>query len=362
MNKTPTIYFAIPAMDEANTLPNCLSCIDQQTYPNIKVIICINQPENYWTVPSKKYICENNKKTLEYLAEYKNLSITVIDKSSSGNGWTGKKHGVGWARKTIMDYIASIAENNDIIISMDADTTFSKDFCSSIYKGFNIFHNSVGMALPYYHKLSGDNVLDRAMLHYEIYMRYYALNLFRIHNPYCFTAIGSSMAFKVRDYKIVRGITPKLSGEDFYFLQKLRKHGSIIIWNEEITFPANRYSNRVFFGTGPALIKGSKNHWESYPLYTYSLFDDVKLTFDLFDKLFFKDVETPLSEFLENSFKTKDFWQPIRDNFKTLVLFRKSCAEKVDGLRILQYFKSKQKISDHESAYLVEYFNKFILI
>jgi hypothetical protein len=359
MENSPVIYFAIPVMDEAVMLPECLSCIEKQTYKNIRVVICVNQPENFWLDSSKIDICENNKKTLEYLDPYKNQDFIVIDKSSKGNGWTGKKHGVGWARKTVVDYVASIADEEDIIICMDADTTFGKDFCSSVVDGFNNYKDAVGMALPYYHRLTGDDVLDRAVLRYEIYMRYYTLNMFRIHNAYCFTALGSSMATKVKVYKAVKGISPKLSGEDFYFLQKLRKHGSLIVWNEESTYPATRYSERVFFGTGPALIKGSKNQWESYPLYSGSLFDSVRQTYDLFDVLFLNDITTPMTEFLESTFNTKDFWQPIRDNFKTLALFRKSCAEKVDGLRILQYLKSKQKVSENEAEYLIKYLNRF---
>jgi hypothetical protein len=215
------------------------------------------------------------------------------------------------------------------------------------------------MALPYYHNLTGEAVIDRSVLRYEIYMRYYTLNLFRIKNPYCFTAIGSSMATTVKVYRSVRGISPKLSGEDFYFLQKLRKHGSLIIWNEECTYPATRYSDRVFFGTGPALTKGKNNEWESYPMYAYTLFDEVKQTFDLFDELFMKDMITPMSEFLETTFNTTNLWQAQRDNFKTLALFRKSCAEKVDGLRILQFLKARQKLSDNEARYVAEYLNKF---
>ncbi|MEI6853201.1 MAG: glycosyltransferase family A protein [Bacteroidota bacterium] len=359
MQQSLEIYFAIPAMDEADTLPECISCIEKQTYGKIKVVICVNQPEAYWSDTTKKSVCLNNKKTLEFLNTLAKESYTIIDKSSVGIGWTGKIQGVGWARKTVMDHIATIANDEDIIVCMDADTTFDKDFIASIVQSFQDNKDAVGMALPYYHRLTGDEVLDRAVLRYEIYMRYYTLNLFRIHNPYCFTAIGSSMATTVKTYKAVRGIAPKLSGEDFYFLQKLRKHGNLIVWNEESTYPATRYSERVFFGTGPALIKGSKDQWESYPLYSFQLFDSIIQTYDLFDDLFTKDVVTPMTDFLESTFNTKDFWQPIRDNFKTLALFRKSCCEKVDGLRILQYLKSKQKLSDNEAKYLTEYMKLF---
>jgi hypothetical protein len=359
MPDLPVLYFAIPVMDEAETLPQCLDCIELQSYRNIKVFICINQPDSYWSDPLKAGICINNRKTLQFLIEKNHPDIIILDKSSKGNGWTGKKHGVGWARKTTMDFIANMANSEDIIVCMDADTTFNKDFCKTIINQFEQYPNAAGISLPYYHRLTGDETLDRSMLHYEIYMRYYAINLFRIHNPYCFTAIGSSMAVKVLTYKAVRGMSPKLSGEDFYFMQKLRKHGSLIIWNEESTYPATRYSERVFFGTGPALIKGSRGQWESYPMYSYKLFDKVKETFDLFDTLFIKDAETPMTAFLEETFNTTNLWQPIRDNFRTLSLFRKSCAEKVDGLRILQFLKSNQAISDHEEKYMAEYLELF---
>jgi len=346
-------------MNEADWLPSCLACIEKQTYRNIKVLVCVNQPEHFREMPEKKDICENNARTLEFLKTYNNIPLHVIDKSSEGHGWKGKKHGVGWARKVTMDYVSSVADPGDLIISMDADTVFNPAFCESIVKSFHKHKSAVAIALPYYHRLTGDDILDRALLHYEIYMRYYAINLWRIKNPYCFTAIGSSMAVPVHAYRAVGGITPKLSGEDFYFLQKLRKYGNIVVWNEEKTYPASRYSDRVFFGTGPALIKGVQHDWESYPMYSYCLFDEVKETFGLFHKLFHEDVSTPMTSFLEENFKTKNLWGPLRNNFITEDRFVKACAEKVDGLRILQYLKSKQQAGNNEANYLIEYLTIF---
>jgi glycosyltransferase involved in cell wall biosynthesis len=356
------MYFAIPVMNEFETLPETLNCISNQDYENIHTYICVNQPESYIHDSNKKYIFQNNQDTLKFLQQSALKNITVIDKSSIGMAWSTKQFGVGWARKTVMDAVAQVANDDDIILSMDADTTFESNFVSEVGKSFNKFPNASGISLPYYHKLIGEDNLDRMMLHYEIYMRHYALNLFRIRNPYCFTAIGSSMGTRVSTYKRLKGISPKLSGEDFYFIQKLRKNGSLIIDCGAKTFPGTRYSDRVFFGTGPALIKGRDNDWSSYPIYDFRLFDKVEVTYQCFDDLFYKDVETPMDDFFMQVFGSLGHWKLIRENFKTIPLFRKSCAEKVDGLRILQFLKSSQLQPEDEKnmkEYLIKFHGRF---
>jgi len=50
-------------------------------------------------------ICETNLEVLHRLENYRKLDLRVIDHCSQGKGWKGKKHGVGWARKTLMDAI-----------------------------------------------------------------------------------------------------------------------------------------------------------------------------------------------------------------------------------------------------------------
>ena len=184
---------------------------------------------------------------------------------------------------------------------------------------------------------------DTWLLRYEIYMRYFLLNMLRIKNPYAYTALGSAMAFPVWAYKKLGGLTPVMSGEDFYFLQKLRKSGNLGIWTNTIAYPSARFSDRVNFGTGPALIKGETGDWDSYPIYYYQLFDKVKETFDLFPTLFKRDVTTPMDEFLKKQFGSNEIWKPLRDNYKDEKNFVKACVAKVDGLRILQFLKLSQQ-------------------
>jgi len=346
MNLTSKIYVSIPVMDELEMLPSCLNCIENQSYKNFHVVVCINQPDEWWEIPEKRNICLNNKKVLDILTKKNIQNFSIFDKSTKDLGWKGNKKGVGWARKTAMDHITKTAKDNDIILSLDADTVFSNEYFSSIIDIFSKCLNAVALANPYYHKLTGSEAEDNAILRYEIYTRNYAINLLRINSPYAFTALGSAIALPVKSYKAIGGLTPKLSGEDFYFLQKLRKYGNIIVHNKEKVFPAARFSDRVFFGTGPAMIKGNKGDWESYPIYHHSLFENIQETYNCFPKLFYKNIQTPLTPFLLEQFSSENLWQSLRENFKDEIHFVRACHEKIDGLRILQYLKSHQEHTD----------------
>ena len=130
------VYVALPAMDEADYLPAFIECIRNQSFQDFLLVVCVNQPENWWEMEDKLSICQNNKNSIEYLHTINDLNMHIIDRSSTGNGWKGKKYGVGWARKVVMDYCAEKADSSDIIISLDADTTFGSDYFSSIIQTF----------------------------------------------------------------------------------------------------------------------------------------------------------------------------------------------------------------------------------
>jgi hypothetical protein len=200
--------------------------------------------------------------------------------------------------------------------------------------------------VPYYHELTGNDLIDRALLRYEIYMRYYLINMFRIESSYAFTALGSAMVVPVWAYKAVSGITPVKNGEDFYFLQKLRKYRQVLVWNPQKVYPSGRLSDRVDFGTGPALKAGISGNWKSYPIYHHSQFDKVKSTFDLFHELYSQDTPTPMTVFLNNKFRSDDIWSPIRKNYTSINRFVHACMCKVDGLRILQYLRATFNSTD----------------
>ena len=165
--------------------------------------------------------------------------------------------------------------------------------------------------------------------------------MLQIGSPYAFTALGSAMAFTVRDYRRCGGITPLQGGEDFYLMQKLCKTGKVSVYNSERVLPQGRISARVPFGTGPAVMKTVVEQDVSYPFYATASFQKVRQTYEAFPALYEKDFETPMTAFLQNQLKIDDIWGPLRNNFKIEELFVKACAERVDGLRILQFLKSE---------------------
>ncbi|MCX6230062.1 MAG: hypothetical protein NTZ33_00835 [Bacteroidetes bacterium] len=354
MTKTSKIYIALPCLNELENLPNFIADLKQQSFKNYCLYVCVNQPDEWWNNSEKKSICENNLASIDYLNNIKEIDIKVIDFCSKGKGWKGKQLGVGWARKILMDAINEVAEKDDIVISIDADTRFNSTYLESVYNSMLSHPKVLAISVPYYHRLTEKEAENRAILRYEIYMRYYAINLWRINSPYSFTALGSAIAFPVWAYRKIGGISPMKSGEDFYFLQKFCKTGKILHWNSGKVYPEARFSDRVFFGTGPAMIKGDKGDWNSYPVYHYSLFDNLKNTFDSFPSLYTEDIDLSIAGFLKTQFNDDKWWLQIRKNFKTESHFVKACYEKLDGLRCLQYLKTMQSClnkTDENSLY-----------
>ncbi len=328
-------------MNEPEALPFLLDCLSRQDFRNFRLIACVNQPESWWEEPRKQAACLHNADSLELLRKISEFQVEVIDHSSRGLGWKGKKLGVGYARKAVIDRILQSSGRDDLILSMDADTTFSDNYLRSVAETFQREKNIVALAVPYYHKLTGDPAADRAILRYEIYMRHYLLSLGLIGSPYAFTALGSAMAARVSAVRAIGGMTPKLSGEDFYFLQKLRKFGPVGLWNEVIVNPATRFSDRVFFGTGPAMIKGAEGDWLSYPIYPQHLFKSLGETYKAIPQYFQSTEYNDVVHFMSEIFREKDPFQPLRSNHVDIGHFTRAFHEKLDGLRILQYLKTR---------------------
>ena len=348
----PHLHIAIPAMDELEYLPQTLQSIEASVFSGkssserpYMVYICVNQPDDWWDdTAGHRRICESNAALLRVLEACRPVHpLVVIDRSSQGCGWTGKNFGVGWARKVLFDHILSVAAPDDLIVSMDADTQFGSHYLQSLTDSFAAHPEWVALSAPYYHRLTGDDGTDRAILHYEIYMRNYAINMLRIGSPYSFTAIGSAIVMRAEALRKIGGITPVKSGEDFYLVQKLTKMGAVGSWNSESVYPAARFSDRVFFGTGPAMSKAASGDLSSYPIYHHSFFAKVAATYGLTDELYHHDLHSEFLDFLQQQFNQSDLWSTIRNNVKDSDQFRRAFHEKADGLRILQFLKQIQK-------------------
>ena len=67
--------------------------------------------------------------------------------------------------------------------------------------------------------------------------------------------MGSTVAVSARSYAEVRGFPKRMAGEDFYFLNKLAKVGSIVPLPGDPIELDGRASDRVPFGTGKAMTE-----------------------------------------------------------------------------------------------------------
>jgi hypothetical protein len=321
---------------------------------------CVNQPEAWQDDPDRRAVCGANQACLRLLREITDLDVRIIDRASTGRGWPPKRGGVGHARKALMDAICLEADPGDLIVSLDADTVAPPGYLSSLVAAFARHPAACAIAARYFHPLTEDEAVTRAMLGYEIYMRFYALNLWRIKSPYSFTALGSAIALPVHVYRKMDGMTPRQSGEDFYFLQKLAKHGRVLHWSDPPVAPATRKSWRVPVGTGQAIVAACEGmHADRYPLYAPELFDRIRRTTEAFPDLFVDSVETPLDGFLREKTNSFDPWQSLRENHKTSERFVRACHQRLDGLRILQYLKAEYRLAPSDDrATLIDWLGR----
>ncbi|PID27374.1 MAG: hypothetical protein CR982_05370 [Candidatus Cloacimonadota bacterium] len=328
----PIVHIAIPAMNEYNYIFNTIKSISKNS--NFKLYILINQPEKYWN-DNRIDICLNNQKTYEEIRK-KFPWVIVLDKFSKGKGW--EKGGVGEARSYLFDYILKNCSKNDIIASLDADTTVEENYCSEIIKGLKNSKISA-ISIPYYHRLTKDTILNKKLLYYEIYMRTYSINLSRIGSIYNFTALGSAIAVKPEKYKKVGGYLKREAGEDYYLLQSLVKNFKISNYINTIVYPSTRESKRVPFGTGPAISFSFEKLIENYPIFNPKLFDDIKEFYNNVHSFLDGKSSNRFSTFILSNRKNVTAISKIRENFKNEPLFKRGVERYIDGVKILQFLK-----------------------
>ena len=145
----PTIRVAIPAMDELEYLPATLDALAKQEISSpFEVYVCINQPDCYWSDPARLSICQHNQQLLAFLNNYAFLTLRILDYSSPGLGWKGKKQGVGFARKVLFDKILSDSQPDDILVSLDADTLVGPHYLESVAENFATHPRMTAVAVP----------------------------------------------------------------------------------------------------------------------------------------------------------------------------------------------------------------------
>ena len=70
----------MPVMAEYEYLPTLLECLENQSFQNFKLVVCVNQPDDYRFNPNKIHIYEDNQKCLSLLKSSSySFDIEIID-------------------------------------------------------------------------------------------------------------------------------------------------------------------------------------------------------------------------------------------------------------------------------------------
>ncbi|PIE40702.1 MAG: hypothetical protein CSA49_07195 [Gammaproteobacteria bacterium] len=190
------------------------------------------------------------------------------------------KSGVGFARKVGMDVSLHLWHQGMItspwIYNTDADA-----FWTSQYLTFSkqTFTSEGAIVLPFSHQQTEHSpLLSEAAACYDASLRYYVLGLRWAKSPWAYHTIGSTLLIHAESYAQTRGFPVREAGEDFYLLNKVAKTGRIYCPQEPHLQLSDRASNRVPFGTGPAVrnIANQTNNEQQFLLYHPDCFTLLK--------------------------------------------------------------------------------------
>lgn len=240
----------------------------------ILLILVCNRPDSdcdtqwYKTIQSElpKSDWQSDNQQLSLFKINPHSSLLLVDRVINGPP-IPVTEGVGLARKIGADLACHLIARGHInspwIANTDADTTLPDDYFQSQPYG----DTNAALIYPYRH-IAIDNSPLLATRLYEFGLFYYVDGLRFAGSPYAYQTLGSTLSVHYKHYAMVRGFPRRAGAEDFYLLNKLAKTGLIIsLDSPELTIAARR-SDRVPFGTGPAVEKIEQmDNPLDYPLY-----------------------------------------------------------------------------------------------
>ena len=254
---------------------------------NVLVIVIINQPENSDKHQANQDLWEAIESTGTLLYSGKDQYLVQSEKNKRiyffpVNCFEGKqkipcKNGVGLARKMGCDIACGLINNGIVktewIHTTDADAHLPEDYFRQTPTSA---HYSAAVYRYQHHGV--DKPLTRATRLYEQALHYYVEGLHYAGSPYAFQTLGSCIAINTVFYAQARGFPKKAGGEDFYLLNKLAKLGCIKTLTGDKIILESRASDRVPFGTGPAVktIMALTTPQTDYCYYNPMVFEELK--------------------------------------------------------------------------------------
>ncbi|MBT0664484.1 hypothetical protein KI809_09250 [Geobacter pelophilus] len=265
----------IPSLAESDNLSLTLDSLvhtDPELLRQFLVVVVVNHRED--ADPQDK---ADNVATLEMLpalAERLPLHLAWVDAASPGLELPVRDGGVGMARKIGFDLALPLLAWNGagpVLVALDADTLVGEDYLTAIAGHFRR-SSAGGAVIPFCHQnaptAAGQDIIDR----YELFLRCYVLGQSYAGSPYAFHTVGSAMACTASAYLRCGGMNSRRAGEDFYFLQQLKKTVGIAMVCGTTVYPSPRPSHRVPFGTGRSVSKALAGDHDSITFYRAECF------------------------------------------------------------------------------------------
>ena len=303
----------VPAIAEFENLETLLTSLVNNKpdyFSSTLVIFVINNDPT-----DSKEVKESNSKSLKLLRsiiQQKNdndpfikivtksgLNFALIDASSKGKELSEKDSGVGLARKTGLDLALTAFDysikKKKVMIWLDADCGVENNYINVVVDEFNN-KNLSAATINFSHDVSGTGELTKAIIPYEIFLRYYILGLKYAKSPFAFHTIGSTITVDHNAYIKAGGMNKKKAAEDFYFLQKVAKNYNINEIKSTTVFPSSRHSWRVPFGTGRSVTRILSNTRNEFLLNDPVVFDVLKEWLKMFNDKNINDAKHLMEE------------------------------------------------------------------
>ncbi|MCX7554882.1 hypothetical protein OS175_13465 [Marinicella sp. S1101] len=336
--------------------------------PSVLVILVLNRPEKH--PQTNAWSEQNNNFKQALLSDYNNVQHISADHCLLTAGTLpdvlfldfnrspfNHNEGVGLARRIAADTACALIGLDCIkapwIFSTDADVTLP----SGYFKVVDDYPDAAALSLGFNHH-SKDKTMAAHQQKYDFKLKYYQLGVKFIGAAYDYIPLGSTLVINAIAYVKVRGFPVRSGGEDFYILNKLAKVGNIEQPAEPVVQIKVRQSDRVPFGTGPAVRQIATNQQSGVAMNYYHPMIFVRLK-QWRDELFayYNNKALPQDKALNDYWDIQQVINKAEKQIQTATRWQQFTHEWLDAFRILksvhflQAFhpnQTRQELSQHE--------------
>ena len=263
----------VPVCAEKEGLDDFLAQI--KTLKNAKDVLLILVLNEH--IGQSENVFQDNQQTLKRLQKYNQRPqqygqsesyfwLWLLNFTGAKKRFQSVKGGVGLARRIGCDLALKCIEQKWVatqwIHNLDADVKLPRNY-------FNVCFNhvkAVAYLYPYQHLLNHVNPLANiALADYEGFLNYLLRGLNYALSAFAYSALGSLICVHAHAYAQVRGMPKLNAGEDFHFLNKLRKLGHIATFEAKFkVFIHCRTSTQTPFGTAHSTLQYMHNRQARY--------------------------------------------------------------------------------------------------